>query len=50
MVQLGSRFALNIPFIGAFLRVWGIQSVHAANMNRLMSNGTNIGLVPGGYE
>ena len=24
--------------------------MHAANMNRLMSKGINIGLVPGGYE
>jgi hypothetical protein len=49
MTQLGSRFILNLPLIGLFLRIWGIQSVHAANMNKLMSKRVNIGVVPGGY-
>ena len=50
MIQLGSRFILNLPWVGGFLRLWGVESVHAKNMNRLMAERRNIGLLPGGFE
>jgi hypothetical protein len=49
-IMLGSRFILNAPLSGLLLRLWGIQGVHRGNMNRLMAQGKNIGLVPGGFE
>lgn len=49
-IHLGSRFALNSPLHGLLLQWWGIQSVDGKNMNRLMNEGKNIALVPGGYE
>lgn len=50
MTVLGSRFMLNIPVVGLLMRMWGMQSVNAQNMERLMKKGKSIGLVPGGYE
>ena len=37
MVLLGSRFILNVPYFGGFLRLWGIDSVDSKNMNKLMN-------------
>lgn len=50
MTVLGSRFMLNLPVVGLFMRWWGVQSVNPENMERLMKKGKSIGLVPGGYE
>ena len=50
MAVLGSRFFMNIPICGLLLRWWGMQSVNAQNMERLMKKNRSIGLVPGGYE
>jgi hypothetical protein len=50
MVSLASRFMLAIPFVGLFLRMWGVESVDSANMKKLMKQGKNIGILPGGYE
>lgn len=50
LTVLGSRFILNIPIVGMLMRWWGVQSVNAKNMERLMKKGKSIGLVPGGYE
>ena len=49
MTVLGSRFMLNIPIVGMFMRMWGVQSVNSQNMEKLMKQGKSIGLVPGGY-
>jgi 2-acylglycerol O-acyltransferase 2 len=50
MVGLSSRFILNFPITGAFLKLWGIEAVNHTNIKRLMSNGKNIGILPGGFE
>ena len=50
MVGLASRFILGMPFIGAQLRLWGFQSVHAKNITRLMEKKKPIGILPGGFE
>ena len=50
MVGLSSRFMLSLPFIGLPLRLWGVDAVNPANMKKLMREGKNIGLVPGGFE
>lgn len=50
MTVLGSRFMLNIPVVGMLMRLWGMQSVNAKNMERIMKKNKSIGLVPGGYE
>lgn len=47
---LGSRFILNTPVYGFLMRLWGVEGVHSGNMHRLMGQGRNIGLVPGGFE
>lgn len=49
MVGLSSRFMLNMPVTGLLLRIWGVQAVNADNLKRLMKNGQNVGLIPGGY-
>ena len=49
MTVLGSRFMLNLPSVGGLMRLWGVQTVNAKNMERLMKKGKSIGLVPGGY-
>lgn len=41
---------LYLPLIGMHFKLWGIQSVDPANLKRLMSEGKDIALVPGGYE
>lgn len=48
--HLGSRFMLYLPLIGMHFKFWGIQSVDPVNLKRLMSEGKDIALVPGGYE
>ncbi len=50
MVGLGSRFILNMPVTGLLLRLWGVQAVDPGNLKRLMGNGQNVGLLPGGFE
>lgn len=50
MVGLGSRFILNMPITGLLLRLWGVQAVDPSNLKRLMQNGQNVGLLPGGFE
>jgi hypothetical protein len=47
---LSSRFMLNMPVTGLLLRLWGVQAVNPQNLKQLMSNGKNIGLLPGGFE
>lgn len=49
MIGLASRFILAIPFIGAQLRLWGVQSVNAKNIIRLMENRKQILVLPGGF-
>lgn len=50
IIGLGSRFALNFPFTGAILKLWGVQAVNHKNLKQLMREGKNLGLLPGGYE
>ena len=47
---LSSRFMLGVPFIGFYLRMWGVSTVEPSNMKKLMKNGQSIGLLPGGFE
>ena len=49
-VRLGSRVALHIPWGGMFLKLCGIQGINPDNLNKLMRNGENLLMVPGGYE
>jgi hypothetical protein len=49
MVGLSSRFILNFPFVGAILKLWGVQAVNPTNLKRLMQEGKHIGLLPGGF-
>lgn len=49
MVGVGSRFILNMPITGLLLRLWGVQAVDPSNIKKLMSNGQNVGLLPGGF-
>lgn len=41
---------LVIPFVGFFLRLWGVDSVDGGNIKKLMKSGKNIAIVPGGFE
>ena len=50
MIGLGSRFLLNLPFVGLIGRLWGLQAVNPKSIKTLLSKGTNIGLLPGGFE
>jgi hypothetical protein len=50
LIGLSSRFMLNIPIVGVLLRLWGVQSVDAKNLKKLMTQKQNIGLLPGGFE
>ena len=50
MIGLGSRFLLTLPFVGLFGRLWGLQAVNAHSIKTLLGKGTNIGLLPGGFE
>jgi 2-acylglycerol O-acyltransferase 2 len=38
------------PIVGLILRLYGVQSVHGSHMKKLMKEGKNIGLLPGGFE
>lgn len=49
-VKLSSRAALLIPFGGILLILGGIDSINPGNVNKLMKNGRNILMVPGGFE
>ncbi len=48
-VGVSSRFILNFPFAGFFLKMWGFQAVNPKSLKRLMRKGKNIGILPGGY-
>lgn len=50
MRGLASRFLLAMPVIGWQLRLWGVESVNAKNILRLMKKKRTIGLLPGGFE
>lgn len=50
MVGLSSRFMLACPIVGLQLRLWGLEAVHGEHMKKLMGEGKNIGLLPGGFE
>ena len=50
ITYLGSRAALATPFAGMHLRMYGCSTVEADNMKKLMKEGKNLGLVPGGFE
>lgn len=50
MTGLASRALLSLPFIGAEIRLWGVESVNAKNIKRLMTEKKSIGLLPGGFE
>lgn len=47
---LSSRFMLSCPVVGLFLRLWGVESIDKQNMKALMKAGSNIILIPGGFE
>lgn len=49
MTGLASRALLSLPVIGLEIRLWGIESVDAKNIRRLMVNKKSIGLLPGGF-
>lgn len=50
IIGLSSRFILNFPFSGALLKLWGFQAVNHKNLKKLMGEGHNIGMLPGGFE
>jgi len=50
VVGLSSRVMLNVPVVGLFLRLWGVQSVDSKHMKKLMKEGRNVSLMPGGFE
>jgi 2-acylglycerol O-acyltransferase 2 len=50
VVGLSSRAMLFVPVVGLFLRLWDVQSVDSKHMKRLMKEGRNISLMPGGFE
>jgi hypothetical protein len=41
---------LFVPVVGLFLRLWDVQSVDSKHMKKLMKEGRNISLMPGGFE
>lgn len=49
-VILGSRFLVNIPFGGIFVKWMGTEGVNNENFKKTMESGTNISFVPGGFE
>jgi hypothetical protein len=49
IIGLSSRFILNFPLTGAFLKLWGFQAVNHPNLKKLMRKGRNIGMLPGGF-
>ena len=50
VVGLSSRVMLFVPVVGLFLRLWDVQSVDSRHMKKLMKEGRNISLMPGGFE
>jgi len=50
MVGISSNFILNVPILGLFFRMWGVSSASNDNIKKLMSRGSKIGLLPGGFE
>lgn len=50
LIGLSSRFILNFPLTGLFLKLWGFQAVNPPNLRRLMRKGRNVGMLPGGFE
>jgi hypothetical protein len=50
MIVLSSDFALNVPILGALLKIWGVGSASNSNVKKLMKEGKNIGVLPGGFE
>lgn len=50
MTGLSSNFILNLPFMGALLRMWGIAPASNLQVKSLMKKGKTIGLLPGGFE
>jgi hypothetical protein len=50
IVGLSSRMMLNCPFVGLFLRLWGMEGVDPSHMKNLMKQGKNIIILPGGFE
>jgi hypothetical protein len=49
-VVLCSRMMLIVPLLGLFLRAMGAETVDPANLKRLMREGRDIALLPGGFE
>jgi 2-acylglycerol O-acyltransferase 2 len=50
IIGLSSRFILNFPLTGFFLKLWGFQAVNHRNLRSLMQKGSNLGMLPGGFE
>ena len=50
LTALSSRFMLNVPIIGLYLRLWGVEAVDPHHMKKMMSSGRTLGLLPGGFE
>ena len=50
MVVLSSDFALNVPILGALLKIWGVGSASNSSVKKFMKEGKNIGVLPGGFE
>ncbi len=49
MVGLVSRFIFNVPWLGAILRLYGLDSVDPKNLAHLMNEGKTVGILPGGF-
>ena len=49
MTGLASSFALDFPIIGAIFKLWGASEASSSNVKRLMKQGKDLGLVPGGF-
>ena len=48
-IGLSSRLSHYFPIVGVILRLWGVQSVDAKNLKKLMADRKNIGILPGGF-
>lgn len=46
---LASSFILNLPILGAILRMWGIEPASNQQVKTLMQQGKTMAILPGGF-
>mmetsp|Transcript_4489 Transcript_4489/g.398 ORF Transcript_4489/g.398 Transcript_4489/m.398 type:complete len:124 (+) Transcript_4489:361-732(+) len=49
-ITLGSRMAVDLPFIGSLAKMNGTSGVNPENFKDIMCHGKNINFIPGGFE